>query len=223
MAEEATATDTGASADAGAADQQQVGTVLTDGAPGVETNSDAAADQAAADDGAGSDSGEQAGDGQQTPPEAYADFDLPEGLTVDMSALEKATPMFKELGLTQEQAQKVVSFYAEQVQAGEQGRTDAFNQLMDDWRNQSVNDKEFGGEKFEQNIGIARTALDKFGTPELKTLLEEHGVGNHPEVIRMLVKVGKLTQEDVPGGGNAAGKQLSRDQILYPSSSEATA
>lgn len=218
MADEATTTDTGAPAEAAAAEtQQQASTVLTDEPAGVETTSEAA--DAATED-TGDKPGEKADEkGQVEPPETYADFDLPEGVTVDTSALEKASPLFKELGLSQEQAQKVVSFYADQIQAGEQGRIDAYNQLMDDWRTQSMTDKEFGGDKFEENVGVARQAIDKFGTPELKQLLSEHGVGNHPEVIRFMVKVGKLTQEDVPGGRtNASGQTPSRDQILYPKS-----
>lgn len=221
MADEATTTDTGATADAAAADtQQQATTVLTDAPAGVETTSEADASAADASADAGGDSGNEADEkGQSESPETYADFDLPEGVTVDTSALEKALPLFKELGLNQEQAQKVVSFYADQIQAGEQGRTDAYNQLMDDWRTQSMNDKEFGGDKFEENVGVARQAIEKFGTPELKQLLNDHGVGNHPEVIRFMVKVGKLTQEDVPGGGtSAAGQTLTRDQVLYPKS-----
>jgi len=148
--------------------------------------------------------------------ESYADFVLPEGMELDGTLLEEATPMFKELGLTQEQAQKLVDFQAKQVQAREQAQGDAFNQLMDDWKKQSLGDKEFGGDKFEQSIGVARSALDKFGTPELKTLLEEHGVGNHPEVIRFMVKVGQLTREDNPGAGaQAPSEKRDRASILY--------
>ena len=157
------------------------------------------------------------GEGSQTTPDTYADFAMPEGVTVDSAMLNEATPLFKELGLTQDQAQKLVDFQAKQVQASSQSNVDAFNQLMNDWQEQSKNDKEFGGDKFEENIGIARSAIDKFGTPELKQLLEEHGVGNHPEVIRFMVNVGKLTAEDVPGGTTApTSKAQDRVSLLYP-------
>lgn len=153
----------------------------------------------------------------QTPPDTYADFVMPEGVEVDSALLTEATPLFKELGLTQDQAQKLVDFQAKQAKAGSESQVDAFNQLMNDWQEQSKNDKEFGGDKFEENVGIARSAIDKFGTPELKQLLEEHGVGNHPEVIRFMVKVGKLTSEDVPGGTNSpTTKAQDRVSLLYP-------
>jgi hypothetical protein len=183
--------------------------------PAAVENSDAGN---TADDTGGSDTtGQETGEGSQTAPDTYADFAMPEGVTVDSELLAEATPIFKELGLTQEQAQKLVDFQAKQVQASSQSQVDAFNQLMNDWQEQAKNDKEFGGDKFEENIGIARSAIDKFGTPELKQLLEEHGVGNHPEVIRFMVKVGKLTAEDVPGGTTTpTSKAQDRVSLLYP-------
>jgi len=164
----------------------------------------------------------QTDEGSPTAPDTYADFTLPEGVTVDASVLSEATPLFKELGLTQDQAQKLVDFQAKQVQASSQSQTDSFNQLMNDWQTQSKNDKEFGGDKFEENVGIARSAIDSFGTPELKQLLEEHGVGNHPEVIRFMIKVGKTVREDVPGGNTVpTSKAQDRVSLLYPNDTNA--
>jgi len=184
------------------------------GNPAVSTSFDAAA---VADDTGGIPAAEQEGEGSPTAPGTYADFVMPEGVDVDSALLAEASPIFKELGLSQEQAQKLVDFQAKQVQAGSQGQVDAFNQMMNDWQDQSRNDKEFGGDKFEESVGVARSAIDKFGTPELKQLLEEHGVGNHPEVIRFMVKVGRLTAEDVPGGAVApTSKAQDRVSLLYP-------
>jgi len=176
------------------------------------TDSDAAP---AADDAT---DGEKArGEKTDTPPDTYADFTMPEGVTVDSALLTEAAPVFKDLGLTQDQAQKLVDFQAKQVQASSANQVEAFNQMMSDWQEQSRNDKEFGGDKFDESISVARSAVDKFGTPELSKLLEEHGVGNHPEVIRFMVKVGTLTKEDVPGGSTAATSPAQdRLQLLYP-------
>jgi len=197
-------------------DNTDTSTVLT------ATDSEVTPDTGAADD-AGSEDGniDAAGDdtdlSSQTPPDTYADFVMPEGVELDSALLTEATPLFKELGLNQDQAQKLVDFQAKQAKASSESNVDAFNQLMNDWQEQSKNDKEFGGDKFEENVGIARSAIDKFGTPELKQLLEEHGVGNHPEVIRFMVKVGKLTAEDVPGGTNTPpSKAQDRVSLLYP-------
>lgn len=201
-------------------------TLLTgDDTGATDQNSDAgAADTASADDdttGEGQTGGEAGEEGSDTVPETYADFDLPEGMSLDETALSEATPLFKELGLTQEQSQKVIDLYSKQIQAGSQNQVDTFNQLMDDWRTQSQNDKEFGGDKFDENIKIAQNAIGKYGTPELKQLLEEHGVGNHPEVVRFMVRVGRTLKEDVPGdaGGNTS-PAADRVSILYPNANQ---
>lgn len=206
-------------------DSQSTDTVLTgastDGADesqSTETNSDAASsadDSASSDD--GSDGGDAGSEGSQTPPDAYADFAMPEGVTLDESAITEATPIFKELGLDQEQAQKLIDIYAKQVQAGSQKQVDSFNQLMNDWRDQSKNDSEFGGDKFEENVKVAQAAIDRYGTPELKQLLEDHGVGNHREVVRFMVRVGQTLKEDVPGSsGGVSAAAGDRVSILYP-------
>tara|TARA_R110000772_G_scaffold259567_1_gene377222 strand:+ start:70 stop:774 length:705 start_codon:yes stop_codon:yes gene_type:complete len=206
------ASTTGVQTETDNTDNADTSTVLT------ATDSDVVPD-GATDDNAGGEvaTSEEADLSSQTPPDTYADFVMPEGVELDSALLTEAAPLFKELGLTQDQAQKLVDFQAKQAQASSESNVDAFNQLMNDWQEQSKNDKEFGGDKFEENVGVARSAIDKFGTPELKQLLEEHGVGNHPEVIRFMVKVGKLTAEDVPGGTTAApSKAQDRVSLLYP-------
>src|SRR5215471_21036533 len=46
-------------------------------------------------------------------PEKYSDFTPPEGFDLNEEAMAKAEPIFRELGLTQAQAQRMVDFYAE--------------------------------------------------------------------------------------------------------------
>lgn len=152
--------------------------------------------------------------------ETYADFTMPEGMTLDSVQLEAAAPLFKELGLSQEQAQKLVDFQAAQVQAGQQGQMDAFNQLKNDWVDQAKADPEIGGDKFDENVGIAREALKKFGNEGLTKLLNDFGMGNHPEVIRLMAKVGRLTKEDNPDDtGNPPSKPNDHVSVLYPQKS----
>ena len=167
------------------------------------------------------DSSDDTDTGSHTPPDTYADFTLPEGIKIADDAMAEITPLFKELGLTQEQAQKLVDFQSKQVQASSESQIDAYNQLMDSWVTECKNDSEIGGDKFDENIAIAQSAVQKFGTPGLKELLESHGVGNHPEMVRFMVKVGKLTSEDVPGasGGNITPEQ-NRVNLLYPKDSK---
>ena len=156
-------------------------------------------------------------------PSEYADFDMPENMEVDKDALETFVPVAKELNLTQEQAQSLVSLQAEQVQKVAKAQEDTWAETTDKWRADSKSDKEFGGEAYDENVAKAKHALDKIGTPELRDLLDVTGTGNHPEVIRLLVRVDKLIGEDTLHLGGTSGegpKDLSK--VLYDKSPELT-
>lgn len=159
------------------------------------------------------------GDEQSSSSETYADFNLPEGVELNSELLEQALPLFKELKLDQASAQKIIDFEAERVKASQDGQAEAFNQLKANWQEQAKGDSEIGGDKFDQSVSDAREALGKFGTPELTKLLNDFGMGNHPEIIRFMSKVGALTKEDVPGStGAATSAKKDRVSLLYPDS-----
>ena len=155
--------------------------------------------------------------GTEGAPETYADFSMPEGMEVDAALLELATPVFKELNLTQEQAQKLVDLEAQKVQASQQAQVDSFIQLKQDWLTTAQNDKEIGGDKFDATVADAKLFLDKYGTPELKTLLNDYGVGNNVEFIRAFARAAQPLKEDLPGNpGNPSGGKTDRVSTLYP-------
>lgn len=149
-------------------------------------------------------------------PETYADFTLPDGMEVDKTLLAEFLPVAKELGLTQGQAQKLVDVQAKMVAA----RVDAWNSTLQQWQEAAKTDKEYGGDNWAKNVEIAQRALNTFGTPELKTALNKYGLGNHPEMIRLMVRIGNAVKEDgLVQPGNVAKNQAEDAQILrsmYP-------
>ncbi|HEJ8055893.1 TPA: peptidase [Serratia marcescens] len=142
-------------------------------------------------------------------PEKY-EFSAPEGQELDANALAVFEPIAKELGLSQEQAQKLVDIYP-QIQ---QQQAEAWSKQVADWGEQVKADKEIGGDKFNASVGAAQRALDQFGNTELREYLNASGLGNHPALVRFCAKVGKAMAEDtfvVPGQGG----QRSAADILY--------
>jgi hypothetical protein len=145
-------------------------------------------------------------------PEAYA-FKAPEGTEYDTNILTAFEAGARDANLSQEAAQKlldtmtpkIATRQAEQVAAVRQG-----------WFDASKADKEFGGAALEQNLGVAKRALDDFGTPELNQLLTSTGLGNHPEIIRFMYKAGKAISQDKMVTGSAPGrpKQVATS-VLY--------
>ena len=99
----------------------------------------------------------------------------------------------KELDLPQEAAQKVLDKVAPVIQARQ---AEQVEKARIDWAEESKSDQEFGGETFETNLEVAKTALNAFGTDPFKQLLSESGLGNHPEVIRFMYRAGKAISED---------------------------
>lgn len=137
-------------------------------------------------------------------PDAYTDFSVPEGHTLDAAAIESATPIFRELGLTQDQAQKLVSFYSEQI-----GKINAENEgymeaMRTQWRNDLKADKEIGGKLDAVKVDIGRT-LDRLPEAvrnDFKAAMDMTGAGDHPAVIKAIYSLGQLIGEGTHVSGD---------------------
>ena len=162
---------------------------------------------------------QQQGEGQQTEeqvPEQYADFVFEEGQALDTELADDIKATAKELGLTQSQAQKLADLALKRTESAQSQQAEMLAQARDEWAGQAKADKEFGGDAIEANLATARKALDTFGTPELKALLNESGLGNHPEVIRFFYRSGKAISEDRVIRGGAAGQPTDPAKRLFP-------
>lgn len=147
-------------------------------------------------------------------PEDYGDFAIPEDFQVSETTLGEFKAMASEMGLTKEQAQKLVDFRAAQHAEYMQ----ALDRQAEQWVSTARSDKEFGGTDFAKNIAIADRAIAAYGTPELRALLNQYGLGNHPELVRFAYRVGKTVTE--PGPVNTTSPQsgnADHAEILYPS------
>jgi hypothetical protein len=151
-------------------------------------------------------------------PAEYSDFTVPEGKNLPPELADQFKTFAKDMDLTQEQAQKLVELGLKR----DQTMADRVNAESTKWLNELPSDKEFGGEKLSENLAVAKKAMDAFGTPELKQLLETSRLGNHPEMIRAFYRAGLAISQDSklvtggsgdkPAGGNPA-------KSLYPNQS----
>jgi len=148
----------------------------------------------------------------QGAPEKY-EFANPEKTPVDPVVLERYAEVARELNLPQEQAQKVIDKIAPALA---ERQAEQIKAAQTSWLESTQSDKEIGGAELQANVAIAQRALSQFGTPELKTLLDQSGLGNHPELIRLLVRAGKMISEDtvVTGRETNPANALAK---LYPS------
>jgi len=181
------------------------------GQPGAETDQQKAEREAA--EAAGAEAAKAAG-----APEKYEPFTPPEGTSLDATVMAEFEQAARELNLPQDKAQLFIDKMAP-VMAKQQAAQ--LEKLSTDWAAASTSDKEFGGEKLTENLGYARKAMDTFGTPELKTMLDQTGLGNHPDVVRFMVRAGKaLGQDKIVAGGAPASAERSAADVLYPTSAK---
>lgn len=154
-------------------------------------------------------------------PEAY-ELATPEGFEkLDDTAVAEATPVFKELGLSNEQANMLVpvaaSFAKRIVDQRDQQLMGTILEQRKDWLETARKDPELGGANWDGTINSAAKALEQLGFPKgspLRVALDESGFGNHPELIRFISKVGKAIGEDsdfarsTQAGGKKTDKEL---------------
>ncbi|OPX89053.1 MAG: hypothetical protein A4E53_01661 [Pelotomaculum sp. PtaB.Bin104] len=150
------------------------------------------------------------------PPEKY-EVKLQEKNSLPPERVTKIVAFAKERGFSNEQAQEAVSLVEEAVLEHKAAEEETVNQLRDvEWPKQAKEDKEIGGEKFKENVEIAKRALNKFASKELNKLLKETGMGNHPEVLRVFVNIGKAMADDsLALGSQATGEEKDLASVFY--------
>lgn len=206
-------------------------TLMTDGQGSTETAGQQSSTEAVAPETTAAPQGEQqpAQDGQQEQstaeteeapqgaPEAYADFELPEGVTLSADQDGEIKALAKEFNLPQDKAQKLAESLIKQARSAETAIQERFNQGKQDWINATRNDKEIGGDKLDESLSAAKRALESFGTPELRQILDASGLGNHPDMIRAFARVGAAISEDrLVTGGTATSNPAARPaDVMY--------
>lgn len=162
-------------------------------------------------------------------PEAY-ELAAPEGFEkLDEETVAAATPVFKELGLSNEQANKLVpiagEFAKKIVAQRDQQLIGEIMQQRKGWLETAKADTEIGGAKWDESIQAAGRAFDRLGFPKdspLRVALNESGFGNHPEMIRFAAKVGNAIGEDsdfVRGDAGAGVKPKTAEEVFWPGQS----
>lgn len=136
-------------------------------------------------------------------PEGDYEVKAPEGGVLDPTVMGELGAVAKELNLSPAAVQKLVDRVAPVWQKQGLAHVEKFRK---EWTEQSLADKEFGGNGFDANIKAVNKAYAKFTTPELRTLLEESGLNCHPEVIRHFYRLSKATEDGryIKGTGNGS-------------------
>ena len=227
---------TAAASDAAATDAENGAAAPETGAEAntaADTRGELLGGDKGADDGKtilGSDAGEKAedaGDGdrddgsdksdeaKEEVPETY-ELTAPEGQELDAEAVEAFTPVAKELGLTNAQAQKLTDLHAAAMQRVGQATLDRHVEMVDGWTKATKADPEIGGDKLEETTRLGDAAIKHAFDAETVTLLKHFGLLNHPGFIRGMRGFGKIVTDDnfIQSTGHAAPRSLA--ERMYP-------
>ena len=151
----------------------------------------------------------------------YTDFTLPDGIAPDAKLLDGFKVLAKEAGLSQEAAQKFVTLQSENVKAGMEAMVKQAEaqkvQMLEQFKQDTI--KELGPD-YQKELGFAARALNRFGTPELRKLMDDTGLGNHPLLVKAWVAIGKTMAEDNPpgpAGAQPANSDQAQMRTMFPS------
>jgi hypothetical protein len=125
-------------------------------------------------------------------PEKY-EFKMPEGMTLDQEFADKISPVLKELNLTQENAQKLVDIYAEQMQANADAQAANFKQFLKDSYEETVKAL---GPNYKEELKYVAKIRDFAFSKESQEMFDASGLSNNKSFIIDLIKLGKAISED---------------------------
>lgn len=220
-ATETVTTETAAANDAPAVETSALGGAGDDAVAGTaDTAAEAAQTAETAEKASDTDGDDKAANAEV--PDAY-DLAAPEGFTIDAKDVEIATPVLKELGLSNDAANKLVPVMAQVIANRVEALQNAQLQQVSAWRkerfDEARNDPEVGGAKWEESLALSAKALDQFGAPKgspFRNALDESGWGNHVEMVRMFAKIGRAIGEDSFTRADAGAPVRDAAATLYP-------
>lgn len=151
----------------------------------------------------------------------------------DPEVIAKATPIFKELGLTQDAAQKLVDFYNAQANEGKK----LVDTMRADWRAQTETLPEIvTNPRAVEDLGRAKAVVfenDPKGLAAFNEAMNLTGAGDNPDIVRGFLRFASRIVE----GGHVSGRGPSAEgqsapgkanvptaaQSMYPNLPSATA
>jgi hypothetical protein len=145
-------------------------------------------------------------------------FKLPEGFETDEETTKGFLDIMNDEKLTRaELAQKLVDYQAGLMTKMSEAGAKLFADQQEEWQNAARADPDIGGEKLAPALGQIAGLLDKYGSPELRTVFDVTGAGNNPLMIKFLSKIAADLSEGGPVLGAPPVSQASLAERMYPS------
>lgn len=143
---------------------------------------------------------------------------LPEGVVADPDTMKWFEESAKKSGLNSEQANTLAAGYVEL----QKKQSEALDAQKRGWEKELKDNPEIGGAKWAESQQTALTAVRRFAPQGFIDLLNETGLGSHPDVVATFIAIGNATKEDnnagSTGGGGGPATEKDLNDIRFPSS-----
>lgn len=150
---------------------------------------------------------------QEDKPIEYTDFTLPDGMKLDDEFATEFKGIAQKLKLNQEQAQDLVSLQSKFVQGYAAKQQEDFNTQVNGWKQESL---EFLGADHKGKLQKVARAMESYGSPELRELLNITGLGNHKAIVGHFLELGeKVSEGKMPTGNDGGAKPKSLAERMY--------
>ena len=146
-------------------------------------------------------------------PEKY-ELSMQEGFVLDETAMAEFEPLLKEAKVSKETAQKFADLHMKQMIAAREADKAMYADEVKRWVSELKADPEIGGAKLNENLAYGANVIKKYGSDDVKRVLNETGLGSHPAIVKMLVKVGRAISEDTFVDGSTTNKEVSREREI---------
>lgn len=166
------------------------------------------------------------GDAVAGAPEKYGDFKLPDGYKFDEKQLTDASALFKEMNLTQDQAQKLVDHYAANSLQASEAPYKAWADLQKQWMGDIADRFGSKADTVRTDIGKAIGTLPPSLARSFRAALDLTGAGSNPDIVeglhimlKGLVEGGSVRQGNQSPEANKAPNTSSRPsaaEAMYP-------
>lgn len=165
-------------------------------------------------------------------------FTPPEGTELSeeqTAALDDFKSTAKDLGLSQDQFQRIIEMDLQRSEAEATAAVDAYNTRISGWRQEARADSVIGGEQYDASIKKANAVLKQFADKDFIGILRSpsaentngFGIGNHAATIRFLNNVAAALADPklLTGSESAPPQRTARDVTnnLYPTMVKKTA
>lgn len=149
-------------------------------------------------------------------PDKY-ELKLSDGSRMSQTQVDEIATYAKARGLSQEQAQELLTREETAVNSWASAQEQQFEQTKQKWVDELKTDKQYGGDKFNRTVELAKRAFSRFAPESFKELLNSTGLGNHPDLVKTFANIGAIMAEDslVTGGTRAPTQKKSVEELLY--------